>query len=190
MDFMPTETVTKRLFTVDEFMRMWEAGVFHPEARNELIRGEVMNRKRPGVRHAGDVSRLLHLLYRAFGYEVIVSVHNPVVLDSISMPVPDVALLRRTPDFYSSAHPRPADVLLLIEVSDTTVEWDSTIKADLYADADIVEYWVLDIPADALIVFTDPGNGVYQNVTTLHRGEIVSLLQIPDTRLDVVQILG
>ena len=158
MDFMPSETVTKRLFTVDEFMRMWEAGVFHPEARNELIRGEVMNRTRPSVRHAGDVNGL-------------------------NRPVQDVALLRRTPDFYSSAHPRPADVLLLIE-------WDTTIKADLYAEADIGEYWVLDIPADALIKFTNPANGVYQHITTLHRSETVSLQQIPDIRLDVSRILG
>jgi len=186
---MSTETVTKTLFTVEQFGRMWESGILPADRRYELIRGEIMELVGPGPGHAGRVNRLNRLLTIRLGETVIFSVQNPVLLDRYSMPLPDLAVLRAKPDFYISAHPSPEDTLLLIEVSDTTVQRDSTIKADLYAETGIVEYWILDIPADSLIVFTNPANGIYQSVMTLHRGETVTPRQLPVT-FEVGEILG
>ena len=186
---MSTETVTKTLFTVEQFFRICEAGILPPDRRYELIRGEIMEMPGPNPPHAGRVKRLNRLLTSTFGELAIVSVQDPVILDRYSVPFPDLALLRPTPDFYTNAHPVPEDILLLIEVADTTVRRDSTIKADLYAEVGIGEYWLLDIPADSLIVYTNPANGAYQNIVTLHRGETVSPQQLPAT-FSVDEILG
>lgn len=153
---MATETLHKKLFTVEEFMRVSEAGVFPPEGRFELIRGEILEVPPPDPQHAGRVDRLTRILSRALGDAFIVSVQNPAALDNFSQPMPDLKVLKFRPDFYVASHPGPRDILLAIEVSDTTMEYDVNVKAPLYADAGIPEYWIVDITNDRLLVHTHP----------------------------------
>jgi Uma2 family endonuclease len=187
---MSTDVITKKLFTVDEFERMAEVGILSEDCRYELIRGEVMEIARPGSPHASRVKRLIRLFTSRLGESVIVSVQDPVVLDRYSAPVPDVALLRSRDDFYASAHPSPDDVLLLVEVADSSLEWDRTIKAELYAETRIAEYWVLDVRGDALIVHANPQNGAYATILMLRRGETVRPQQLTGIVFTVDEILG
>ena len=182
--------VTKKLFTVDEFERMAEVGILSEDCRYELIRGEVMEMARPGSPHASRVKRLNRLFTSRLGESVIVSVQDPVVLDRYSAPVPDVALLRSRHDFYASAHPSPEDVLLLVEVADSSLEWDRTVKAALYAETRIAEYWLLDIRGDALIVHSNPQNGAYATVVMLRRGETIQPHRVVGIVFTVDEILG
>ena len=174
MQVMSTDVITKKLFTVDEFQRMGDAGILPDGRRYELIRGEVIEMSLPGSPHAGRVKRLTWLFNRKIGDAALISVQDPVVLGLHSMPVPDIALLQPRADFYTSAHPKPEDVLLLVEVANTSLKSDRTVKAELYAEAGISEYWLLDIHGDALIVHSNPKNGSYQNVITLGRDHTVT----------------
>src|SRR5436309_995917 len=112
---MPTETITKKLFTVDEFYRMSETGILAHDSRYELIRGEIFEMPRPGSPHAGTVKRLNHLFSLKLAEAAIVSLQDPVFLDLHSMPLPDIAVLKPRPDFYTKAHPSPSDILLVVK---------------------------------------------------------------------------
>ncbi|MDQ3917533.1 MAG: Uma2 family endonuclease, partial [Acidobacteriota bacterium] len=131
--------IARHFFTVDEFERMGAAGIFHPDDRLELIGGEIVEMSPIGSSHAACVKFLSALLQRLFGGTLIVSTQDPIRLDDFSEPQPDVALLRWREDFYRHAHPTPADVLLVVEVADTTVESDRQVKIPLYARAGIPE---------------------------------------------------
>jgi Uma2 family endonuclease len=187
---MPTETITRKLFTVDEYHRMWDAGIFPEEKRFELIRGEIF--EMPGAKppHSGRVNRLNHLFPSRLGESVIVSVQNPSSIDDYSEPVPDVSLLKPRQDFYSGSHPLPSDVLLLVEISHTTLRFDTKIKAPLYAEAGIAEYWVLNIPENVLEVRTEPMNGRYTKLAIFKAGESVSPRAFPGITFRVDEILG
>jgi Uma2 family endonuclease len=111
-------------------------------------------------------------------------------LDRYSAPLPDVALLRPKTDFYSEAHPEPEDVLLLVEVADSSLSWDRTVKARLYAETGIAEYWLLDVRGDVLIVHSDLQGGIYESVSILRRGETVAPKRLSAFRFTVDEILG
>src|SRR5882672_5431271 len=119
--------------TVAEYYRMAETGILAPEARVELIEGEVIDMPPIGSFHAGTVKYVGNKVREAVGDRVIVSIQDPVFLDLHSEPQPDIALLRPRPDFYRSSHPTPADVFLIIEVADTSLAYDTQIKLPLYA---------------------------------------------------------
>ena len=187
---MSTETINKKLFTVDEYHRMAEVGILPEVGRFELIRGEIIEMTPTGSPHSDRVNRLTYLFVSRLGQSVIVSGQNPVTLNVQSEPMPDLALLKPRPDFYTTAHPSPEDVLLVVEVSDTTVRYDSTVKAALYADAGIPEYWLLDVAEDVLVVRTDPAAGAYRNVHLLHRGEALSPQKLPSISFSIDEILG
>ncbi len=133
-------------FSVDDYYRMADAGVFPIDARVELIDGEVVEMFSIGNRHIGAVIRLTTLLSRKVGASALVSVQNPVRLNDFSEPQPDIALLKPRKDFYSNAHPTPAAALLIIEVADTSVNFDRRVKLPLYARAGIPETWVMFCP--------------------------------------------
>ena len=138
--------LAKHWITADEYERMGETGVFSPDARLELIEGEIYEMSPAGSPHAACVKFLSHLLNRAFGGKLIVSTQDPIRLSDLSEPQPDVALLRWRDDFYRGAHPRPEDVLLVVEVADTTVASDRAVKLPLYARAGVPEAWLVNVP--------------------------------------------
>lgn len=147
-------------FTVEDFFRMGEAGVFDADARLELIEGDIVPMARIGSRHAWAVIALNKLLVEAVGEEAIVSPQNPIVLPLHNVPQPDLCLLRPRKD-YADRVPRSEDVLLLIEIADTMLAKDRGIKAQIYARHDIPEVWIVDTQNRRIEVLTEPGEGGY-----------------------------
>lgn len=185
-----TVELTRHRFTVAEFLRMAEVGLLAEDDRVELIHGEVVEMSPINVAHASTVSRLLSVLSRMFGNDVILSVQNPLQLDDETLPQPDVALLRPQADFYSKEHPKPEDVLLLIEVSDTTARYDHRVKSVLYGAAGVPEYWIVNLPARQIEVFRVPQNSGYRMTIRYAPGEHLSPLAFPDILLNVDDIIG
>jgi Uma2 family endonuclease len=187
---MATETVLKKLFTVDEYHRMGDAGILPENKRFELIRGEIIEMPPPKPPHSGRVNRLNHLFMARLDNEVVVAIQNPSSIDDMSEPVPDVLILKPRADFYSEYHPVPADILLAIEVSYSTVRFDTKVKAPLYAEAGMQEYWILNIPKNVLEVRSEPVNGDYTRHEILKHGQTVSPRAFPAVSFRIEEILG
>ena len=187
---MSTKSVIKKLFTVDEYHRMWDAGILPEEKRFELIRGEIIEMPNPKPPHSGRVNRLNHLFSSRLRDSVIVSVQNPSSIDDMSEPVPDVSLLKPRSDFYAERHPLPEDVLLIIEISYSTFRFDSKIKAPLYAEAGIREYWIINIPSNTLEVYTLPALGSYTHHQIFKHGQTISPQAFPAVEFSIEEILG
>ena len=162
---------------------MAEADIFEPDDRVELIDGEVFELAPIGVRHAAVVARLNHV-FRRVGDRAIVSVQSPVQVGEMSEPQPDVAVLRFRADFYSDHHPTPAEILLVIEVADTSLRHDLDLKTPLYIAGGIAEVWVVDLVTDTLHV-TRGGQTVQRRA-----GDSVAPAAFPDLVLEVTTILG
>jgi Uma2 family endonuclease len=169
--------------SVDEYLRMGEAGVFAPEARLELIEGEIIEMPPIGSPHAGTVALLDRLLARAAGDQAFVWVQNPLRLGERSMPQPDLALLKPRPDSYRRSHPTAADVLLAIEVSDTTARFDMETKLPLYARHGIRELWIVDLNEQAIRVYREPGAGGYATSLVVMGDQTVASSALPQVRL-------
>ena len=190
IEAMPTETISKKLFTVDEYLRIWEAGILPEDGRFELIRGEILEMPQAKSPHIGPVNRLTMLMVSRLVKFVIVSVQNAIRIDNMSMPMPDLVLLKPRADYYSNSHALPEDVLLMIEVSHTTHWYDTKIKAPLYAEAGVAEYWIVNVPKKHLEVRTEPVDGEYRRIETFKHGQSIRLSKLPDIEFSVDEILG
>jgi|KBSSwiStaDraftv2_1062776.scaffolds.fasta_scaffold110870_1 Uncharacterized protein conserved in cyanobacteria len=188
LDRMPVDTA-KRRFTADEYQRMGDAGIFPPGDRVELIDGEILTMSPIGSAHAAAVNRANRLLVLATDGRALVAVQNPIRLNPFSEPQPDLVLLRPRDDFYRSAHPGPADVLLVIEIAETTLRYDRDVKAPLYARNGIGEYWLVDLTGHTVTLHTAPDNNAYRDVATLARGQMLRPLQLPDCAITVDDLL-
>jgi Uma2 family endonuclease len=142
--------------TVADYRRMGEVGILGPELRTELIGGEIVEMTPIGPTHGGTVNFLGNRLKEEVRSRLIVSVQHPLELNEYSEPQPDIMLLRPRDDYYRSAHPRPEDVALIIEVAETTLRYDREVKLPLYAQAGIPEVWLVDLDAQRLTVFRQP----------------------------------
>ncbi|NEQ38731.1 MAG: Uma2 family endonuclease [Okeania sp. SIO3I5] len=180
----------RRLFTVDQYYKMLEAGVFNENERVELIRGEIINMSPMGIRHSACVDRINELFFLRLVKSVIVRIQNPVRLNNTSEPQPDVSLLQRRPDFYETQQPQPENVFLLIEVSDTTIKYDREVKVPLYAENNIVEVWLVNLTERCLEVYRQPTANGYEIVQTFQRGETVTIQALPNVTFTVDEILG
>jgi len=172
-----TKTPAKRLFTVQEYGHMIAAGVLTEDERLELIRGEIRTMSPIGSRHAACVKRLLALFNKQFGDHAIVSIQDPIRLSSTSEPQPDAALLKFRDDFYAAELPLANDVLLVVEVSDSTLEYDRNEKMTLYAQANIAQLWVIDLIHELIEQYSQPLHGRYGHVVTHQRGETIAFEQ-------------
>ncbi len=180
---------TRRLFTEAEYDRTGEMSVFVPDARTELIEGEIFTMPAIGYRHAAQVMLLTELLGRHFGKTAAISSQNPLHLSKHSEPEPDVMVLQRRPDRYLTGLPTAADVLLLVEVSDTTLLFDRKQKLPLYARAGIPEVWIVNLVNNSLEVCTEPTGGTYRTRRVAQRGETVGLIALPGITFAVDAIL-
>ena len=180
----------RRRFNVEDYYRMAEAGILGEDDRVELIEGEIVEMPPIGPAHGGGVTYLTNTFARLVGDEAILSVQNPVRLSDLSEPVPDVCLLRPRADFYRGSHPGPEDVLLLIEVADTTATFDRRVKLPLYARAGIREYWIVDIGTGIVEIHRGPRPEGYAERSELRPGEHVAPAALPDAPLSVGDILG
>jgi Uma2 family endonuclease len=160
----------RHAISADEYLRMASACVFLPDARLELMDGEIIEMAPIGSAHAAVVNSLSALLNKLCDEGVIVSVQNPMIAGDRSVPQPDVALLKMRTDKYFKQHPVAQDVLLVIEVSDTTLRFDLEQKTLLYAKAGIIESWVVDVEGRAVHVFRDPTLNGYRS-TSIARGD-------------------
>ena len=179
----------KRKFTVAEYYRMAEVGILHHTERVELLDGEIIVMAPIGIPHATGVRRMERVLHQALGAAAAISVQNPVRLDDHSEPEPDIALLRFREDDYATAHPSPADILVVMEVSDSTLDFDREIKSKRYAAAGIPEMWVMNLPGDCLDRLDQPGPAGYARHTVFRRGDKISPAALPDLELAVADLL-
>lgn len=176
-------------FTVEDFHRLARVGVLHEDDRVELIDGQVVEMSPIGVLHAACVRRLNRLLGRLLSELAMVDVQNPVVLGARDQPQPDLTVLRPRVDGYRD-HPRAADLLLVIEVSDSSLEYDRGTKLPLYARAGIAEVWIVDLDGDRIEVYRDPGPSGHRDVRVVSRGETLTPSAFPDVAIPVAEVLG
>jgi len=170
--------VKHKQFAVGEYEQMIAAGVFREDERLELIEGEIIEMSPIGSAHLASVNRLNHLLVALAGALAQVSVQNPVHL-ARSEPQPDIVLLRPRPDFYAEALPGPSDVLLLIEVSDTTADYDRSVKIPLCGRSGILERWLIDLIDNVIVVHLGPFTSGYRIKQTYGLGEHIPLATLP-----------
>jgi Uma2 family endonuclease len=156
MATIPFAAPSRHVVSVDAFHRMGETGILGPADRVELIDGEIIDMSPIGVLHAAIVARLASYFSQQLGARAIVWCQNPLRLDDISEPEPDIVILRPRADFYTTAHPGPADVLLVIEVADSSLAYDLGTKVPLYARHGIPEVWVIDAATRQTSVFRRP----------------------------------
>src|SRR6185436_2930947 len=180
----------KWLFTRDEYYAMAEAGILKPEDRVELIEGEIYRMSPIGNRHALCVTLLNdHLGVLAAREHLSLSPQNPVHLNDFSEPQPDLALIERRQAGLSRAHPMPGEIHLVVEVAESSLDYDRQSKVPLYARNGIPEAWLVDLIHDVLEVHRDPTPAGYRKVQRFHRGDRIAPLAFPDFEIAVESIL-
>ncbi|MGI8549621.1 MAG: Uma2 family endonuclease [Dehalococcoidia bacterium] len=179
------QTITARRFTVAEYQRMGEVGILHEDERAELIEGEIIRMAAIGSRHAGTVKRLTREFSRQPAGDFLVSVQDPILLPGDSEPEPDIVLLRPRADDYTTDHPTPQDILLVVEVADSSLGYDRRRKLPLYAAAGIPELWIFNLPRNRLERNRDPQGRRYQQRDVLGKEAVLSPLLLPDVTITV-----
>jgi len=182
--------VSRRLFTVDEYYQMAQAGILSEDDRVELIEGEIIEMAAIGSRHAACVDRLTQMFVVHVAGRAIVRIQNPIHLSERSEPQPDLALLRARPDFYAAGHPGPQDVLLVVEVAETSIGFDREIKIPLYARMGIPEAWLVHLVENRIDIYRRPTPTGYAERQRLERGMHLAPLAFSDFPLAVDDVLG
>jgi Uma2 family endonuclease len=182
--------LTPRRFTAGEYHQMIEAGVFGQDERLELIDGEIVQMSPIGDRHAACVRRLIALLSRLFADQAIVDVQDPIIVNDDYAPQPDLALLRPRADYYATQTPTAAECLLVIEVGDTSAEFDRQIKAPRYARGGVAELWLIDLEREVVVVHRDPAGDAYRHVQVFRRTETITISALQAPGVAVEAILG
>ena len=180
----------KHPISAEEYLRMGEAGVFAPEARLELIEGEIVEMAPIGSPHAAAVTRLNELFVQRTAGRALVSPQNPVIVSDRSVPQPDLALLEPRADYYRQSHPKASDVYLVVEVADTTLAFDLGTKVPLYARCGITEAWVVDVNERMIHVFRDPGFAGYGTSFISRPGQSVTCIAVPEASLEVGELFS
>jgi len=177
-------------FTVDDYHRMAETGILCKDDRVELLEGQIVAMSPIGNVHQACVDRLNRLFIKACGDEAIVRIQGSVVLNDRTQPQPDVALLRPRESFYADGAPGPGDILLLVEVCDSSVDKDLRIKMPLYARVGVSEFWLVDIPQSRIDIYRTPTPDGYADTRTAHLGDTISPAAFPDVSFTVASIFG
>lgn len=176
-------TPTRRKFTIQEFQKIVETGILN-DNRFELIQGEIIEMGKIGPRHAAFVRRLARLLNRQLDEtQALLDVQNPIAIRPDSQPQPDLSLLRPREDDYEAGHPTPEDVMLLIEVADTTLESDRNIKVPLYAQAGITEVWLVDLKGQSLTSYQQPSARGFRLLQMYTAADMLAPHSLPELTL-------
>ena len=189
---MTTTTLTDtalslHLFTVEEYHRMAEAGLFEGQ-RVELIHGKIVDMSPSKSKHASMIVKLTNILSKLLSNKYLISVQNPLPIDGYSEPEPDLMILNFKDDFYAEAHPTAKDTLLLIEVADSSLEKDQKVKLPLYAGAGIPEVWIVNLQDHQLEQYREPSEKNYTSIRILRTGDMVEHSAMG--KIEVKQILG
>ena len=179
----------KHRFNVAEYYRMAETGVLRPDARVELLNGEIIDISPIGPFHGGVANYLNQIFMTASRGRWMTSVQNPVRLDDRSEPQPDVMLLKPAGDFYRRRHPKPPDVFLLVEISDSSLESDQLEKLPAYGRAGISEVWIVNLIDETVEVYREPHLTGYAGKTVLRAGEQATVAAFPDVKVDIADLL-
>lgn len=182
--------IHRRRFTVDDYYRMADVGILKKADRVELIEGEVVTMSPNGPRHAACVGRAGQALTLRAVDSAIIRIHGPVRLTEQTEPEPDLAVLRPKADFYASGHPGPTDILLIVEVADSSLDYDRKVKTRVYAESGIREYWVADLPNGVVFRYTDARDGTYQTLRESRRGERIAPELLAGVLISVEDLLG
>jgi len=174
--------------SVAEWHKMGESNIFPPLTRIELIAGEIIEMAPIGHFHAGCVTNLLELFARQKGKSALISVQNPIHVDGFSEPEPDLVLLRQNVTLYKTGHPTASDILLLVEVSDSTLKYDREMKIPLYARAGIIESWIVDLNEKKVEVYRNPTAEGYIDKQIFHHQEILVPVQLSHIKIQVADI--
>ena len=180
---------TKHRFNVKEYYRMAETGVLKPDARVELLNGEIIDMSPIGPFHGGVVTYLIEIFAAARQGRWMTTAQNPVHLGDYSEPQPDLMLLKPSADFYRKRHPQPEDVCLLIEVSDTSLTTDREDKLPAYGHAGITEVWIVNLVDLTVEVYREPHFTGYGSTTILRAGDQAVPKAFPDVAVDVGELL-
>ena len=181
---------TRRRFTVAEYYALADIGIISENDRIELLDGDLIVMPPIGDWHAASVNRFTNSLPLLLQGRAIVCVQNPMRLDDNSEPQPDIMLLRWRDDFYGGGHPGPANVLLLIEIADTSVDYDRSAKLPAYARAGISEVWIATRQDSRIEAYTEPAEGEYSNVRYAGPGESIAPQAFPEMVLEVGSLIA
>ena len=182
--------VVRRRFTVDEYLRMVEVGILHADERVELLDGEILTVSPPGPDHNASTGVLNRLLVLGVGSRAVLLPGPTVRLSKVSAPEPDLVVLRPDPRYYRDRYAEPGDVLLLIEIANSSLRHDRGLKLRLYADAGIEEYWIVNNQDETVEVYRQPSGSGFASARTFRRGESVSPSAFPDLRIPVEEIFA
>lgn len=180
----------RRLFTREEYHRMGAVGILKPTDRVELIRGEIIRMSPIGRRHYAFLNNLNQLLVVRLAGRAIVAVQGPLILAADTEPEPDLAIIRHRSVPYKEREAHAEDVLLIIEVAESSLGYDRSTKLRLYAEAGIPEYWVVDCAAESIEVYRTPHAGGYRELSLVTGGATVSLQAFPDVALTLAEIFA
>ncbi|MBD2178460.1 Uma2 family endonuclease [Pseudanabaena sp. FACHB-1998] len=176
----PSFTSNIHKFTVQQYHLMHEAGVFAVGDRYELINGEIREMSPIGIKHAVCVTKTTRFFQITLGDRALVWAQNPILLGDYSQPQPDLAILKWRDDFYASALPTPEDILLVIEVADSTIAYDRDVKMPLYSANGIPEMWLFDVNQQIIEGYTQPSASGYKRMQRYEQGDTLSLLAFPE----------
>lgn len=187
-----TLTTTRR-FTLDEYHRLIEIGFFHEDERVELIRGELVKMVAKGTAHTTCCSNLLEELLKLVAGKAKLRCQDPITLPSGSEPEPDFVIVKIKDDNYLSGHPQPQDILLVIEIADSSIDYDQEVKAPLYAEAGISDYWIFNLADNYLETYCEPfqkreGGYGYSNKRIILPNQSVNLPNFPGLSLDLSKV--
>jgi Uma2 family endonuclease len=178
-------------FDVEQYQQMGKAGIFHPEARVELIEGEIIVMTPIGLMHSVTINRFNYVFSQQVGKGGIISIQNSIRLLNYSEPQPDIAILKPRDDFYAGKFPQAEDVLLLVEVADSSLRYDQTTKLSLYAEYGILEYWIANLERSVLEIYREPQNKNYLKQTVIDSEAIAfSPIAFPEIIMTLKDIYG
>lgn len=179
-----------RLWTRVDYYHAADVGIFAPDEKLELIEGEILTMSPVGSQHSVTVLRTFQFLVRAFGKDYHINIQEPITLSDMTEPEPDVIVAMGESGLYEDHHPTPAELRLVVEVSDTTLVFDKTRKAALYNACGIPEYWIVNLPLRQIEVFRDPRiDSEYQSVMVATENETISPLRAPLAKIQVSELL-
>jgi Uma2 family endonuclease len=177
-----------RLLTIDDYHRMIETGIIHEGEHIELISGQIFNMAAKGTRHTVANTELMGELLLLLGRRAKIRCQDPITLPNNSEPEPDIVIARLRSDNYVNSHPAPADIILVIEVADSTIKFDRDTKAPLYAAAGISEYWIVNLIDNRLEIYSQPEGSLYTNTQIILPPRLINLPHFPEITLDLTTI--
>jgi Uma2 family endonuclease len=185
---IPQVEIIRRRFTVAEYYRLLEADILHEDERVELIEGEIVAMSPMKPRHANTIIKSTNRLVPLVLPDAVVSVQCPIQVGTRSLPEPDLAIVRA--ERPTDAHPTPADIFVAIEVADSSLDYDRTVKFPLYANAGIPEAWLVNLSNDTIERHSAPRDGRYTQIAIFGRADTISSLILPHLSLPIAHLLA